>query len=249
MQSISWDSHDDCTFSIRRAHMRGIRGGGLFFVAMTVAVFTFQVKAPASEKVLYLTFDDGPSQRYTPKILDILKRDKVPATFFVVGYRCEEFPQLVRRIRMEGHEIGNHGYAHYYFVHQTEAVKRDVQQADEVIRHACGVAPLLYRPPGGILDEGEARAIYQLGHPIVFWTVDSEDWKTTSEKVIYDHVVRQGVSGSVILLHDGVSNSRYTTQALPRIIREFRLKGYVFKVLPIEPYAKVTFQGTHVRTE
>ena len=187
----------------------------------------------AATKVLYLTFDDGPSERYTPLVLNVLRQQHAHATFFVVGTRCERYPGLAKRILREGHEIGNHSYAHHYFANASrEVVFQDTQKADTAIAHVTGHKPYYYRPPGGILTVGDVQAVRALGHPIMLWTVDSLDWRAGSEQVIIENVRRGARPGAVILFHDGVSNSRYTVTALPKIIRYYRAQGYEFQRLP-----------------
>ena len=153
----------------------------LGLVVATSSYILHPIQAHAAQKVLYFTFDDGPSERYTPKILDILRREHVPATFFVLGFRSEQFPHLVRRMTAEGHEIGNHGFYHERIIGKPdEWVRKDVLRADQVIRKASGVNPVLYRPPGGMIDLHEILMLHREGHPVILWTLDSNDWKTTS---------------------------------------------------------------------
>lgn len=206
-------------------------------VVSVMAVTSFYIVHPiqphAEQKVLYFTFDDGPSERYTAKILDILHQENVPATFFVLGFRSEQFPHLVRRMTDEGHEIGNHGFYHERIIGKPdEWVRSDVFRADEVIRKASGVNPVFYRPPGGVIDQREISVIRKTGHPVILWTVDSQDWNTTSVKEIVKNVVSNIQPGAIVLFHDGVSNSRYTVEALPTIIHKCRTQGFAFKVLP-----------------
>lgn len=189
---------------------------------------------PHPYKAVYFTFDDGPSQRYTPQILDILKREHVKATFFVVGYRCDDFPGLVRRIRKEGHEIGNHGYTHQYFVTSVEPFFRsDVLKADASIFHACGLKPVYYRPPGGIFNHDEQLMLKSMGHRLALWSVDSRDWSTNNKETIVRNVESKVHPGSVVLFHDGVSNSRYTVEALPILIHHYKQLGYQFRTLDL----------------
>ena len=189
--------------------------------------------AHAEQKVLYLTFDDGPSERYTPKILDILHRERVHATFFVLGFRCKQYPIITKRIHREGHEIGNHGFYHQQIVNKDNAwLRRDVLKTDQIIHRICGVQTMYYRPPGGLISDTELTEIRKTGHHVMLWTVDSQDWKTNSTQSILRNVYREVKPGSVILLHDGVTNSQFTVKALPILIRTLKFQGYVFKVLP-----------------
>ncbi|MCL6443522.1 MAG: polysaccharide deacetylase family protein [Alicyclobacillus sp.] len=193
------------------------------------------VKSGRIEKVVYFTFDDGPSERYTPQVLDILGRYGVPATFFVLGNRCQAHPELVRRMFREGHEIGSHGYDHRFILHQSaKEISREVRMADEAIYRACGAKPVYYRPPGGLAKQSERSTVEKLGHPIAMWTVDSNDWRATSAESIIRTVERDVRPGAIVLFHDGVSGSRYTVQALPKLIRDFRRQGYQFRRLPLK---------------
>ncbi len=189
----------------------------------------------ALQQVVYLTFDDGPSKMYTPRILDILHQEHVQATFFVLGFRAQAFPATMRRIRREGHEIGNHGFYHTFLTHKSKSwIQMDVTKADEAITSACGVRPLYYRPPGGILSRKDWNILRSMGHPIAMWSLDTEDWKAQNADTIIQSVKNNIHPGSIILMHDGVSGSRYTVIALPIIIRFLKSAGYSFKTLPTE---------------
>ncbi|WAH38704.1 polysaccharide deacetylase family protein [Alicyclobacillus dauci] len=185
------------------------------------------------QKIVYLTFDDGPSLIYTPQILDILKREHVHATFFVLGSRVEEFPKISKRLIHEGHEVGNHGYHHDFLQEKTPAwVASDIRRTDVIVHHVIGSHAHYYRPPGGIITEPELRSVNTLGHPVVLWTVDSQDWKADGWEQIVQTVLRDTRPGSIILMHDGVSKSRYTVKALPVIIESLKNAGYQFRKLP-----------------
>jgi len=204
----------------------------LFITGLVILCFSPVPTLGATHKILYLTFDDGPSQRYTPQVLNILKREHVHATFFVLGFRCDEFPELVSRIHTEGHEIGNHGYYHRFIIGQSRTeLESDLLRTDQAVFHACGIKPKYFRPPGGKSEESLSVEAAHLGHPVRLWTVDSEDWKAPNAKTIIHNVTRSIQPNSVILLHDGVSNSRFTVQALVEIIQFCKKAGYEFRVL------------------
>lgn len=217
-----------------------LMGLALSTTLLAEAAPTAQAASKKQGKVVYLTFDDGPSQRYTPKLLDILRDNRIPATFFVVGHRCEQFPDIVRRIQREGHEIGNHGFAHFDpKKHGLDEVMLDIRKTDTAVVKACGTKPVYYRPPYGSIDAKEIECVHKLGHPIALWTVDSLDWKAKSANAIVTQVERHARDGSIILFHDGISPSRYTVEAMPRIIRDFRRDGYTFKTLPVDDSLRV----------
>ncbi|MCL6632040.1 MAG: polysaccharide deacetylase family protein [Alicyclobacillus herbarius] len=190
--------------------------------------------ATPTKKVVYLTFDDGPNPLWTPQVLSILAREHVHATFFVLGFRAQKYPWLVRRMHREGHEIGNHGYYHTFIVDQNQRwVEAQVRRADQAIQAACGVRPMYFRPPGGILNPHNVEAVRKLGHPIAMWTVDTNDWRATRANSILQVVERDTRPGSIILMHDGIdTSSRYTVQALPQVIHYLKQSGYTFAVLP-----------------
>lgn len=169
---------------------------------------------------------------YTPQILNVLRREHVHATFFVLGYRCRELPAIVRRMQREGHEIGSHGYDHRKLSNQTESViQLKISQADSAIRQIIGKKPLYYRPPYGALDRLEIIAIRKMGHQVSYWTVDSLDWNARSASNIVQNVEGSARPVLIILFHDGLSTSRFTVQALPMLIRYYRTRGYVFRTL------------------
>lgn len=204
-----------------------------FAVTLCVWISFNTLNAIASEKVVYFTFDDGPSLYYTPKILDVLKSNHVHATFFVLGKRCVEFPDIVRREQREGHTIGTHGYDHRSIQKQSHAfIQYEVSQADDAIARVTGKKPLYYRPTYGGIDEQERPIIQKMGHPIVLWSVDSHDWNAKGEQSIIQNVIRRVQPGSIVLFHDGISSSRYTLQALPSLIQYFKHEGYTIQCFP-----------------
>lgn len=193
----------------------------------------FAATRSTHSKVIYLTFDDGPSLLYTPRILSILQKNHVQATFFVLGQRVQRFPKITKSIIQNGNEIGNHGYSHDYLSKKDSAwVVLDVLRTDKLIRTATGHKARYYRPPGGIITTPEAKSVRRIGHPIALWTVDSRDWCATNSADIVHHVLTQVRPGCIVLMHDGVSSSRYTALALPTIIRDLKARGYQFRYLP-----------------
>ena len=128
---------------------------------------------------LAMTFDDGPSAEYTPRLLDMLKARHIKATFFLIGKNVQAHPELVRRIIAEGHEVGNHTWDHPQLSKLTDAQATDeIEKTQNAIRAACGVTPTLLRPPYGALNKPEHFWIPQeLKLNVIYWTVDTEDWK------------------------------------------------------------------------
>lgn len=188
----------------------------------------------AGGKVVALTFDDGPYPPYTGQILDILKEEKVPATFFVVGRNAEKQPELVRRIVAEGHQLGNHTYNHIDLLKAGRATIADeVDHTNKVLQAITGSPARVLRPPHGFRDSVVVDVMAERGLKVVEWSVMSRDWTNPGVDTIVSRTLDKVKSGAVILLHDGdgVASSApraQTVEAARRIIRELKAKGYKF---------------------
>lgn len=184
-------------------------------------------------RLVALTFDDGPDQTFTPRILDVLRAQRVPATFFVVGTRARANPGVVRRMVREGHEIGNHSYQHVNLARVTPAaVDWQLRQGDRVLRGISGRPVRVFRPPYGEVTPDVTRTARALGYKVVLWNVDSLDWKrgTTAEAVV-GNVVPRARPGAIILHHSAGGKGEdltNTVQALPVIVSSLRRQGYRF---------------------
>ncbi len=177
-------------------------------------------------KVVALTFDDGPNGNFTPKILDILKKNNVRATFFVLGQAAEKYPTVVARIKNEGHEIGNHGYNHQYL---QSGLVADLIKTDQAVFTLTGSHTYLYRPPGGRISKQQLNLIEQNGHTVTLWSVDSDDWLNPGSGKIVQNVTKRVFPGSLILFHDGGDSQRgQTVDSLETIIRQLKTMGYEF---------------------
>ncbi|WP_025697101.1 polysaccharide deacetylase family protein, partial [Paenibacillus forsythiae] len=193
--------------------------------------------ASTARKTVYLTFDDGPSA-VTPKVLEILRREGVKATFFVLGDQAKVHPVLINAIREQGNAIGNHTYNHNYkdlysgFTHFWSQIKR----TEETIRQITGERPQLVRAPGGTaghFDDTYFHLMKQAGYLTTDWTADSGDSerKGVPAAEILKNSVRDTRSARVVLLlHDG-SGHEESAKALPKIIERYKAAGYVFKTL------------------
>jgi peptidoglycan/xylan/chitin deacetylase (PgdA/CDA1 family) len=197
-------------------------------------------KIESDRRVLALTFDDGPNPNATPLILDTLAEKSVRATFFVLGSHAERWPELVRRICNEGHQIGNHGYFHRKLQFKSPFyVSRDIRLGIRAIRRAGGPAPRYFRAPHGFRSPWTTPIANSYGERTVGWSLGVWD----SDRPGVDEIVRrtlEGISpGSIVLLHDGDGynpdgDRLQTAAALPRIIDQLKDKGYEFKTLPTE---------------
>lgn len=190
-------------------------------------------KDSADKKVLYLTFDNGYENGYTGKILDILKKEKVPATFFVTGHYLKSAPDLVKRMANEGHIIGNHSYHHPDFTKVSD--ERLKQELDSIVTETeklTGQKGMTYlRPPRGVFSERTLKLAKEMGYTQVFWSLAFVDWKTDQQKgwkYSYDNIMKQVHPGSIMLLH---TVSKDNAGALQQAIVDLKKKGYVFKSL------------------
>ncbi|KKM09298.1 hypothetical protein SY88_19860 [Clostridiales bacterium PH28_bin88] len=187
-------------------------------------------------KVVALTFDDGPDIRYTPQILDILKKYDAKATFFLVGKHVEEHPQIARRIVQEGHEVGNHTYSHYNMLKASPARQvEELTRAEAVIKNATGERTSLFRPPRGLYDANLQGPLHDRGYSLVLWSVTSGDWLEISSRDIVNNILKRAGPGDVLLFHDsgnlisgGGGNRLNTVQALPHLLEELKREGYTF---------------------
>ncbi|SDX67894.1 polysaccharide deacetylase family protein [Paenibacillus sp. CF384] len=197
---------------------------------------SFVVWGPRGSRRVALTFDDVPDPRYTPQVLEILARYKVRATFFVVGNRAAKHPALVRRMRKEGHIIGNHSYDHAVFSRISRyAFEQQIWQTDWILRPLAGYSPKFIRPPYGEITPQQVDWLRRRGYIVVNWDVDSVDWKGLDSNSILINIKRTLQPGSIILQHAGGGEGQDlsgTVAALPKLIRLLRSKGYQIVTLP-----------------
>ncbi|HBU82932.1 polysaccharide deacetylase family protein [Paenibacillus sp. UMB7766-LJ446] len=190
---------------------------------------TFKTNGPSTKKVA-LTFDDVPDPRFTPQVLDILKKYKVRATFFIVGHRAEKHPDLVKRMVKEGHIVGNHSYNHPQFSKLSmNAFRKQILHTGDIIRNLVGYTPKMIRPPYGDINEQQLQWAAKQHYSIVNWNVDSLDWKGLSKEEVKQNILSAVKPGSIVLQHAGGgvgSILNGTIEALPEVIEELRNRGY-----------------------
>jgi peptidoglycan/xylan/chitin deacetylase (PgdA/CDA1 family) len=185
---------------------------------------------------LALTFDDGPDPRFTPEVLRILAKEQVPATFFLVGAHAERYPDLVRRIQADGHEIGSHTYSHRsLFLLPAAATALEVDRAEAVLVRLTGERPHLFRPPRGLFDLRLRRLLAAHRCTVVLWSVSSRDWAEVSPRLIASNVLGPARGGDIVLFHDSGAifasaggDRRHMLQALPYVIRRLKAEGFQF---------------------
>jgi peptidoglycan-N-acetylglucosamine deacetylase len=196
----------------------------------------------SNPKKLVLSFDDGPDPRWTPGILDVLKKKNAPGVFFVVGEEANQHPEILKREYNDGHEVGNHTFTHPQFdqISKTE-LKWQLNLTQRLIESTVGAKTILFRPPYGIDHQPEYAeevallpTAQDMGYLIVGQRIDPDDWSTPDGKnqmpasEIVQNVLRQVDKGNIILLHDGGGERAQTVAALPLIIDALRARGYQF---------------------
>ncbi|RJG21013.1 polysaccharide deacetylase family protein [Paenibacillus thiaminolyticus] len=187
-------------------------------------------EVPSAGKRIALTFDDGPDPKNTPAILELLKQHDAKATFFLVGWRVKDNPELVKRTVREGHEVGNHSYYHKYFRRGISAaeIKEDMMKAHRVIKEVTGTAPHLYRPPGGYYNQQLVDVARANDYRIVMWSwhQDTKDWSSPGVQRIVNKVLNSARNGDIVLMHDFAEGRAQTVEALKQILPELKKRGY-----------------------
>ena len=185
------------------------------------------------EKVVALTFDDGPHEKYTTELLDRLAKYDVPATFFLIGKNVEQYPEIVKRIQSEGHEIANHSYDHPILpFYSKREIQRQIDSTSSLIESAAGVIPKYFRPPMGLLTSSVIDIIEASGHIAVIGDVYPRDPHKPGVDKIVERVLNRTEPGSIIIMHDGGTwgkiDRSQSVKAVPIIIESLREKGYRF---------------------
>lgn len=188
-------------------------------------------KLDSQHKAIALTFDDGPWPKTTTQILDILKENNIKATFFWVGRYLQTYPAIGKQVAAAGHAIGNHTWSHQYLQYNEDGAAREIDRTSSLIEELTGIQTSIFRPPGGILNNGLAAYAQKKNYAVVMWSADSFDWRTLTESLM-DNVMRQAKSGGIVLMHDGGGNRARTVKALPDIITRLRKEGYIFVTVP-----------------
>lgn len=177
-----------------------------------------------------LTFDDGPHPTHTPVLLDILAQYRVRATFYVIGQMARRYPEILRRIVAEGHEVGNHSWSHPTLSQLGDgSVLREIDRTQEVVWQTVGAQPVTMRPPYGAFSRRQSHMLHdQRNLPTVIWSVDPQDWRRPGSSVVADRMVRGARPGSVILAHDIHAP---TVRAVPAAIEGIAARGLGFATM------------------
>lgn len=230
-QTISDDSVVQSLPRVERDHLRELIGyikneslQEQFLVQLSMIN---QQSEPAEQQVVALTFDDGPNDSSTVKILDILNKYKVKATFFVLGSMAEKYPAVLKRINDDGHEIGNHSYAHSNLSVMTDKeIQKDITQTNELIAKHSGQQPGLLRPPYGAFNQKVVQAVP--GMRLALWDIDTLDWQVRNGKKIVEKVEQHVKNGDIILMHD---IHKTTANGVEPLIKMLIKKGYTFRTV------------------
>ena len=224
-------------------------GGYELFEQPTNQIFghTF-TNGPDNERVVALTYDDGPNPPYTSRILDVLEHEHVHATFFLVGRAVKAHPEVVRRELRDGDAIGNHTWEHHHLIVMTRSqIRKSLQRTDAAIFAATGRHTHLMRPPFGARDWIVMQVAHKLGYVVVMWSVPlARDWEYPPPSVIAQRVLPHVSDGSVIVLHDGnrgrlcgpkafpahVCDRTSDIQATRLIVERLKAQGYRFVTIP-----------------
>ena len=219
----------------------------LLFIAVAALIFAYTLgpylwgrwvrsvvrNGDQAGKQVAITFDDGPDPLYTPRCLEILNAHRVQATFFLIGRKVKMYPELVRQILAQGHDVGNHTWSHqYHWKIGPRRAMQEVRQGNEEIAQAIGKGPRYFRPAFGIMNLFSYWQARRLGQRCVLWSVEGADWEGgaggRSAKAIADTITASLQGGSIVLLHDsgGADRAPETMlDALPEIISEAKRRG------------------------
>jgi peptidoglycan/xylan/chitin deacetylase (PgdA/CDA1 family) len=195
-------------------------------------------RVPLQQKIVALTYDDGPNPPYTNEIVDYLHAQHVVATFFVVGRAVQAYPAVVRLEVADGNALGNHSWDHAHLVlESSKHIARELALTDAAIAKATGVHTRLFRPPFGARDYAVIDVARRMGYQVIMWSVPlPRDWQNPPPQVIRDRVLPYVRDGSIIVLHDGnrgrAGNRAASVAATKLIVQALRAQGYRFVTVP-----------------
>ena len=217
---------------------------GLWFGAVAAALLTlmglgvkipqmrffgpYVCRAPGARRWVALTFDDGPDERSTPALLDLLREARAAAVFFCTGQRVAAHPELAARMAREGHLVENHSYSHSYVTNffTVAHLRAELARTQETIEGITGVAPRWFRPPMGLSNPRVFRVARALGLTVVGWTARGFDTKLTDPAKIVARIARKLRPGAIILMHDGNIPAERLTQTVRLLLAELNARGY-----------------------
>ncbi len=202
---------------------------------------------PAEAGCVYLTFDDGPDPRWTPRILDILAQANVRATFFLVGRLAVRHPALVRRLAAEGHEAGNHTWSHRHpWTLLASSARKEVRDGAAAIADLIGRAPKFFRPPHGRLRRCMIESAERSGQTLVLWNRSAVDWGPLGSARGIARRLRATQAGDIVLMHDGgrgINRPEELVKVLPEFLSNLSRRDLVPSLLPESAYYSVQSRG------
>ena len=184
---------------------------------------------PTEKKQIALTFDDGPHPTLTPRILEILAENNIPATFFMVGQNVLNYPEAARAVIQSGHEVGNHTFSHPHIGNLSEqAIFDEIGKCEDALEELCEYRPHLLRTPQGALTPSLERCLLDDDYILVLWSLDTRDWENKSTAHVVQTVLENVQAGDIILMHDFIGHNSKTPEALEKIIPILLSQGYEF---------------------
>jgi peptidoglycan/xylan/chitin deacetylase (PgdA/CDA1 family) len=190
-----------------------------------------RVRPADEERVIALTFDDGPWPD-TERVLAVLRRHQVRATFFFLGQNLPLYPDIARRVVEDGHAVGNHTWNHPYHALDEATAAREIDETARHIADLTGTPLLMFRPPGGILDNGSADYARRKNYVVVMWSIDTHDYQQPAAATLADRILSQAHPGAIVLMHDGGGDRSRTVEALSIAIAGLKERGYRFVTVP-----------------
>jgi peptidoglycan/xylan/chitin deacetylase (PgdA/CDA1 family) len=190
---------------------------------------------PVDQKIIALTFDDGPNPLYTPKVLEILEEHDIKATFFVIGRKAQASPEIVRNIKAAGHEIENHSWSHLFWLSSLtpQKIEKEICATQDIIFNITGEYPAFFRAPFGWTSDQLFISCQKLSLPVMDGSIKPGDTAMPGKDNIVSSILRRADPGAIIILHDGggfwfYKNRSQTLEALPEVIQGLKDRGYTF---------------------
>jgi peptidoglycan-N-acetylglucosamine deacetylase len=197
-------------------------------------IFGFKTK----DKSICLTFDDGPHPVFTPKILEVLAKHNVKATFFISGRKILTYQNIVEKTINEDHDVGNHGFSHRNFIFKNkEFILKEIARTDELLRTCGAKGEITFRPPYGRMSLKALLLLGKMKKKIIMWNIPTNDYKATNSEMILKKILKKIKPGGIIIVHDAGKlieskvDRTFTIEAVEQIIVELQKKDYKFKTI------------------
>ncbi len=210
----------------------------IYFLNASIKTSKFQffgelvTRAKTRERVVALTYDDGPNPPYTNQLVKLLEQNQVKATFFSVGKNIEKHPEVTQLLLAKGHELGNHSYSHSRMIFKKPSfIRSEIEKTDQLLRDLGVKKEIHFRSPFGFKFLILPYILAKMQKKNITWSVDPKDYKSLSAEEIKDYVIERVEPGSIILLHDGEGDRSRTVVATELLIKELQEKGYTFKTV------------------